>query len=319
VHVYFTSRYFERFGHGSAPKLAIFASIEQVCWALHLLETKEKLVVATQGVLKLEVGQTSGWIRPKIAYTTSISCPAGQDKSSVSNSQATSSMAGGTTPVPGALLVVVEDTVVVVVVVVVVVEVVVSPPTQICASKSGPMLHVLPIPITTLRLRVCVPCSPGDPEQDVQADHCVSWNGQGSAVVVVVDVVERVVVVDPVTVPVAEVVVGADVVVVQPSQMIASTLSSMEQVVPVPTITSLDRYLVPVPESPQPTVHSLHSVQSVSSSSQGQSKLLHASSSISIPFVQELPLPLTTCLERCLVPPAHVAVHGLHSSQPVPM
>ena len=35
-----------------------------------LLETKEKLVVATQGVLKLEVGQMSGWMRPKIAYTT---------------------------------------------------------------------------------------------------------------------------------------------------------------------------------------------------------------------------------------------------------
>ena len=129
---------------------------------------------------------------------------------------------------------------------------------------------------------------------------------------VVVDVVVVVVVVDPVAVPVAEVVVGADVVVVQPSQMIASTLSSIEQVAPVPTTTSLERYLVlrrqilapslstiaqyqhlvPVPESPQPIVHSLHSVQSVSSSSQGQSKLLHASSSISIPFVQELPLPL---------------------------
>ena len=93
-----------------------------------LLETKEKLVVATQGVLKFEVGQTSGWIRPKIAYTTlmimimmilttlrmmmmfapkafdtSISWPAGQDKSSVSNSQATSSMAentGGVTSAP---------------------------------------------------------------------------------------------------------------------------------------------------------------------------------------------------------------------------
>ena len=141
---------------------------------------------------------------------------------------------------------VVVDTVVVVVVVVVdVVEVVVSPPTQICASKSGPMLHELPLPITTLRFRVCVPCSPGDPEQDVQADHCVSWNGQGFAVVVVVDVVVVVVVVvDPVAVPVAEVVVGADVVVVQPSQMIASTLSSMEQVAPVPTTTSLERYLV---------------------------------------------------------------------------
>ena len=61
---------------------------------------------------------------------------------------------------------------------------------------------------------------------------------------VVVDVVDRVVVVDPVAVAVAEVVVGADVVVVQPSQMIASTLSSIEQVAPVPTTTSLERYLV---------------------------------------------------------------------------
>ena len=95
------------------------------------METKEKLVVATQGVLKLEVGQTSGWIRPKIAYTTlmimimmifktsrmidddvfaskaydtSISCPTGQDKSSVSNSQATSSMAENTGVVTSAPL-----------------------------------------------------------------------------------------------------------------------------------------------------------------------------------------------------------------------
>ena len=128
-------------------------------------------------------------------------------------------------------------------------------------------------------------------------------------------------------------VVGATVV-VQPSHITASTLSSTKQVVSLPTTTSLDRCLVPSSESWQPAVQPLHKLHSVPTNLQGHAWALQTSSVVSFPLVQELPLPLmtrpcymnycyyfylTTSLERSLVPPAQVTVHALHSVQAVPM